>query len=150
MTFIYLIYEEYKNTEYGYIFEKIANSEWKHMNAVEKIASKYNLELPNLDFGEFSIEEFQALYNELLDRGLISFEEALSVGKDIETMDIEDITKEESIFSDNDYILFVLYKLSNASSRHYEAFDYVSSLVNTEEISIQVEDTNNETENLIL
>ena len=123
------LYEEYKDTDYGYIFEKIAESEERHMSAVEKIADKYDVDLPELEFGEFSVEEFQNLYEELVEQGLTSFEDAIAVGMIIENTDIEDIANDKVIFADDTQTLFVLDNLSNASYNHYNAFETVEDLI---------------------
>jgi len=75
------------------IFEKIAQSEQKHFDAMKSLVESYGLEAPTtLDTkGEFENEELQALYNSLIEKGKQSLVDALEVGVTIEETDITDL-----------------------------------------------------------
>lgn len=89
---VYLtLYEQYAAA----VFDNISLSEQRHMDALERLITKYGLEDPVVsdDVGEFSNPVFSDLYNELVERGLQNYCEALKVGIDIELLDIEDLEK---------------------------------------------------------
>ncbi|EGV19129.1 DUF2202 domain-containing protein [Thiocapsa marina] len=75
------------------IFVNIAASEQQHMETLLPLLDKYGLPDPaELDIpGWFSDEDLQTLYNGLVDRGGVSYAEALQVGALIEEVDIEDL-----------------------------------------------------------
>jgi hypothetical protein len=75
------------------IFSKIADSEQKHVDAVSKLVSKYDVELPMTmdEEGIFTSEKLQDMYDALVAQGDKSLEEALKVGVEIEETDIEDL-----------------------------------------------------------
>jgi hypothetical protein len=75
------------------IFENIANSEQRHMDAIKNLIDKYNLVDPVGDnpIGVFENNDIKDLYNELISHGKISLINALSVGRFIEEYDINDI-----------------------------------------------------------
>ncbi|MFC1797697.1 DUF2202 domain-containing protein [Patescibacteria group bacterium] len=82
------------------IFEKIADSEQKHMDAVEVLFDRYELELPT-GYGDL-----QSIFDTLKAEGEQGLKEALEVGLKIEILDIEDI--EEAISgTDNDDLKIV-------------------------------------------
>ena len=79
------------------IFANISESEQRHMDALKNLIDKHELEDPVKDdtVGVFPDLDpptnFNELYNELVDRGMISYCDALHVGFDIEVLDIRDI-----------------------------------------------------------
>jgi len=88
---VYLtFYELYGNLT---VFSNIASSEQMHMNAILKLLKKYNLPDPAAgnEVGEFTNEELQELYLDLVDTGMASPLEALKVGGLIEEKDMYDI-----------------------------------------------------------
>ena len=77
----------------SYIFNSIANSEQKHIDAIEYLVNRYNLDVPltlNTQ-GVFENEELQSLYNTLIEKGEQSLVDALEVGVMIEETDISDL-----------------------------------------------------------
>ena len=94
---VYLtLYEVYQAP----IFGNISESEQRHMDALERLIEKYELEDPVEDdtVGVFppvpeqdTDIDFNDLYDELVDLGGKSYCEALHVGIVIEVLDIEDI-----------------------------------------------------------
>ena len=75
------------------LFENIARSEQAHMDAIETLIERYDLEDPvaGQDVGEFVNEDLQALYNDLVQEGSASLADALRVGVLIEEIDILDL-----------------------------------------------------------
>ena len=74
-------------------FSNIASSEQTHMNAVKTLIDKYGLDDPieGKNEGEFTNGELQDLYDNLIEQGMKSPEEALKVGAAIEEIDIIDL-----------------------------------------------------------
>ncbi|WP_456421416.1 DUF2202 domain-containing protein [Thermococcus sp.] len=105
------------------VFRNIANSEQRHMDAVLGLIEKYNLTAPDtLDqVGVFQNEELQSLYNQLVQMGSQSTEDALKVGALIEETDIEDLEKWISE-TDNEDIKQVYSNLMKGSENHLRAF----------------------------
>jgi len=106
------------------VFERIAESEQIHMNALKALIEKYGLENPVADLkeGEFKTEKFQELYAELVEKGSKSLEDALNVGAEIEKLDIADL-EEKLEKTDNADVKFVYERLKNGSENHLESFN---------------------------
>jgi len=124
---VYLIlYDEY-NTP---IFLNISKSEQRHMDAMKRLIDKFKLEDPVSDdtIGAFPLSvgndiDFNSLYDDLVDRGMNSYCDALQVGIDIEELDIEDI--ENALLMDDvnaQAVNKVLNNLLNGSYNHLRAF----------------------------
>jgi len=75
------------------IFGKIATSEQRHMDAILGILKRYGVPDPARDTapGEFRDPHLLELYQALIQKGMISSSEALSVGGMIEEVDIADL-----------------------------------------------------------
>lgn len=106
------------------VFLTIQLSEQKHMDAMKKLLTKYNVEDPVTtdEVGVFSDPVFQALYDQFILQGQVSLHEALLVGKAIEELDITDISYQLS-FVDNPDIINVYNNLLAASQNHLVAFN---------------------------
>ncbi len=104
-------------------FERIAESEQTHMDALKALIEKYGLENPVADLkeGEFKTEKFQKLYAELVEKGSKSLEDALSVGAKIEKLDISDL-EEKLEKTDNADVKFVYERLKRGSENHLKSF----------------------------
>jgi len=125
---VYLtLYHEYKTP----IFLNISKSEQRHMDAMKRLIDKFKLQDPISDnkIGVFPDPEskddidFNDLYNELVDRGMLSYCDALQVGIDIEELDIEDI--ENALLIEDvkaQAVIRVLNNLLNGSYNHLRAF----------------------------
>jgi len=118
--------------------QKIAvNSETKHIEAVNELAVKYDLNMtqyPDTDVpysieglgdGNYSVEHIQNLYNLLYDKGIQSKQDALEVGCMVEVVDIDDLDEylalaEELNASD---VLEVFNFLISRSYKHYWTFN---------------------------
>ncbi len=105
------------------IFDRISQSEQRHMDAVSALISKYGLENPveGLEVGQFVTPSMQDLYENLTSRGAESLEQALQVGATIEDLDIKDL-KELIGQCDNQDILMVFQNLEKGSRNHMRAF----------------------------
>lgn len=112
-------------------------SEVKHIDAVNQIAIKYDLNItqyPDTDVpysiegissGVYPVEHIQELYNLLYDKGIQSKQDALEVGCMVEVVDIDDLDGyiEEAQASNAQDVLDVFNYLRNGSYTHYWAFD---------------------------
>ena len=104
-------------------FLSIKLAEQRHMDAMAKLLTKYNVEDPVTDDtpGVFSDPVFQSLYDGFILQGQISLNEAFLVGKAIEELDIIDL-EYQLTFVDNPDIIKVYTNLLAASESHLAAF----------------------------
>jgi hypothetical protein len=103
------------------IFKNIGNAERTHEAAVKTLLQRYGLEDPTKEPGAFNEVALQELYDELVNRGTTSLEEALKVGAGIEELDILDL--EEYIDqTDKQDIMIVYSNLMKGSENHLRAF----------------------------
>lgn len=102
-------------------FQNIAESEQSHMDAVENLLKKYNLEYTILNQGTFNNEDLQTTYDSLVKQGEISIVGGLTSGATIEDLDIFDL-EEWMLKVDNGDILNVFSKLQCGSRNHLRAF----------------------------
>ncbi len=107
------------------VFESIGQgSETAHMDAMKVLLDRYNLEDPVGDDipGVFQNEELQKAYDELIEKGSKSIQDALLVGAYIEDLDIYDLQRliEET---ENDDIRITYQNLLKGSRNHLRAFD---------------------------
>ncbi len=105
------------------VFDRISNSEQRHMDAVTALLNKYNLANPveGLDYGQFATPEMQELYDTLIAKGQQSIEDALQVGATIEDLDIKDLEELMPQY-DNQDVLTVFQNLTKGSRNHLRAF----------------------------
>lgn len=97
------------------VFKRIADSEQKHMDAVEVLLNRYELDIPT------GYDELQATFDELKSQGSEWLKEALEVGLQIEILDIEDI--EDAIKNtDNEDFKVVFTNIWGASYNHLRWF----------------------------
>ena len=104
------------------IFQHIADSEQRHMDAIKTLLDKYSIPDPAAEeLGVFSDPELQALYDELTVRGMASEMDAFMVGAFIEEVDIEDL---RNAIAETDKIdLWAVYgNLLSGSIQHLKAF----------------------------
>jgi len=110
------------------IFNNIASSEQRHMDALEKKIVLYNLTDPVVDesiIGEFTNPDLKALYTTLIESGSISLIDGLKVGANIEEIDILDIQNAIAVTTHID-VVTVYQNLQEGSKNHLRA--YVKSL----------------------
>lgn len=116
------------------------------MDAILNLLNRYGLEDPAEGnyIGEFTNEELQKLYNELIERGLQSKVEALKVGALIEEVDIEDIQRMLDTDFKSEDIVFVMTNLKRGSTHHLKAYvnvlkrynvDYVPVILDVDEFN---------------
>lgn len=104
------------------IFSNIAASEQTHTDSVKTLLDRYNLEDPmKLDAGAFSNPALEELYDQLIEQGMLSAEEALRVGATIEDLDIYDINRLLLDVQSED-IATVYANLIRGSKNHMRAF----------------------------
>ncbi len=106
------------------IFNKIKQSEQRHMDAVKRILDFYNISDPSEkdEPGTFSSSDFQKLYDDLVEKGSKSYQEAIRVGVIIEELDISDLKDQLELVNHKD-IRVVYENLKSASERHLFAFN---------------------------
>jgi hypothetical protein len=104
-------------------FANISSSEQNHMDAVLKLLRTYRLADPAAGklIGEFTNPALQALYNTLLEKGLLSTQDALQVGGIIEETDTRDLVAAIDR-SDNADIDTTYERLLCGSRNHLRAF----------------------------
>jgi hypothetical protein len=107
------------------IFANISVSEQRHMDAVKSLIDKYRLQDPVVDDtpGAFTNPTLASLYQSLVEKGSMSFTDALGVGVIIEEMDIHDIEIEMLPFTTKTDIKQVLTNLLAGSYNHLDAFN---------------------------
>jgi len=105
------------------IFLNIQLSEQSHMDAIKSKLDKYNVPDPLTtdSVGVFPDPAFQQLYDQYIQQGNQSLQEALLVGMAIEELDIADLTYQLT-FVDNPDIIRVYQNLKSASESHLLAF----------------------------
>lgn len=105
------------------VFANIAESEELHTSSVDYLLDKYEIEDPVLhdDIGVFTHPELQALYDELVAKGLRSLVDGLFVGGLIEEKDMKDIV--EAIAGTDERLMILVYSnLLDGSENHLRAF----------------------------
>jgi hypothetical protein len=117
---VYIVMGELWNHK---VFLNIQLSEQKHMEAVKRLLDKYSVPDPLTtdSVGVFPDPQFQLLYDQYIQQGSQSLNEALLVGKAIEELDIADLTFQLT-FVDNPDIIRVYQNLKAASENHLAAF----------------------------
>lgn len=114
------------------IFNNISNSEQTHMNAILFLLNRYEIESPIFEEkGKFHNQELQTLYYQLIEKGNLSLNDALTVGATIEDLDIKDLQTDLTI-TDNQDIKTVFQNLMKGSRNHLRAF---VSFLNSNEIT---------------
>lgn len=113
------------------VFNNIAASEQRHMDSVKYLLDKYGITDPITDDtqGVFQDNEVQGLYDQFVQEGAVSIENAMMIGATIEDLDIYDLYLliDET---DNDDILMVYQNLAKGSRNHLRSFTSVLSTYN--------------------
>ncbi len=108
------------------IFPSIAQSEQSHMDSVKVLIDKFSLQDPVQEArGAFTNQSLKSIYNDLLEKGGKSPEEALKAGAVFEEISIIDLQKELSATSNQD-IRTVFEGLLAGSKKHLRS--YVNAL----------------------
>ena len=115
---------------YSKAFDNISNSEQTHTDAILTLLNRYNIPDPvgNNAEGIFVNADLQALYDALIVLGAPSLIEALSVGAEIEEIDLLDIQTLVNALEGNEDIAIVYENLMKGSRNHLRAF--VKNLAN--------------------
>ncbi|MCK5465556.1 MAG: DUF2202 domain-containing protein [Bacteroidales bacterium] len=118
------------------IFRNIARSEMVHTTRVKELIDKYGLEDPAADHkpGEFNDAGLQELYDELIEKGKVSYKDAIVVGLTIEDLDINDLEMALEYEVDNEDIVEVYNFLLMGSKNHMKAFYFQAKSNNIEYI----------------
>ncbi len=137
----YDVYSELNKVQPQKQLENIATrSEVKHIQMVEDLVQRYDINISNLDtyeikyseselralpVGSFGVEDIQTLYNKLYDKGIKSGQDALEVGCMVEVTDVNDLNKhiETAQTTNSTDIIDTFDKLRSGSYNHYWSFD---------------------------
>ncbi len=106
------------------VFSNISRAEQKHMDTMQSLVDKYELQIPSSfeTKGVFENENLQALYNQLIAKGESSLIDALEVGVNVEEIDIADLERVLAAGVPED--LKIAYeRLLNGSYKHLNAFN---------------------------
>lgn len=117
------VYNKLAETSGLPMFTRIATSEQRHMDALGRVLTRYNLPDPTTGnaAGAFKNPELQKLYTKLVARGSTSPEAATAVGRSIERLDIADLNKREATSKHSD-VRWVFEQLERGSQMHLRAF----------------------------
>jgi len=104
-------------------FANIQLSEQKHIDAVQNLCVKYNVDISDVNedvVGVFVLPELQSMYNTLVEQGSHSLLDALYAGELIEVTDIDDL--ENAMVGMPSDIVKVFSNLRDGSLNHLAAF----------------------------
>lgn len=106
------------------LFATIAESESRHMDAVLGLIENHGLSDPaaNLAVGQFANPALQSLHDTLVESGSASTEAALTVGAEIEELDLADLDRFRATSTQPD-VLRVFGNLARGSRNHLRHFD---------------------------
>lgn len=122
------------------LYNIATKAESKHVEAVEALVKKYDLNVLNgIDFSggyseqaleaindnEFITPELTTLYDVLYTKGSQSLQDALEVGCMVEVTDINDLDRDIEVAGDAEDVVMVFENLREGSYSHYWAFDKV-------------------------
>lgn len=118
------VYETLGETYEARQFDRIANSEDRHQDAVRRLLDRYDVVDPTAGdaVGEFDDPAIQAMYDDLVAQGQVSLEAAAGVGITIEVMDIEDLDAALATDLPAD-VTRVFTSLRKGSTKHLAAFE---------------------------
>lgn len=112
-------------------FQNIRQSEDTHFNTLVKQADLIGLdisELTSLSAGQYVSTDLQSLYQNLVADGSTSSFAALTVGKNVELKDIEDLTLAMSGVPDTSSLYTAYGSLLKGSNNHLVTFNYWLSI----------------------
>jgi hypothetical protein len=110
------------------VFQNIMAAEETHFNAIGTLLARYGAADPALSgAGVYADPALNTLYNQLLEKGLRSAQDALEVGVLIEKQDIGDL--ENALKATTKFDVKRVYNnLMNGSYNHLDAFETVCAL----------------------
>jgi len=117
------VYLTFSDTWLADVFETIAASEQRHMDAVGRIIEAQELEdsVDEDTVGAFTDPFFTGLYTDLTEAGNVSYVDALKTGAYIEELDLADLALALDIV-ENTHLIQVLENLQRGSRNHLRAF----------------------------
>ena len=119
---VYLALDEKWNST---VFSHISNAEQRHYDKMNALAKQFNLTIPasvaNDEKGKFLNKKLQQAYDEMVEIGKVSLENALRIGANVEELDIQDLT-EAIAQTENEKIIKVYVQLKQASEKHLRSF----------------------------
>ncbi|MBS1143269.1 MAG: hypothetical protein H6R14_675 [Proteobacteria bacterium] len=107
-------------------FQNIPRSEDSHVTSLLAEANAVGLnvtDLTSLPAGQFQNASLQSLYHSLIAQGSTSSFAALTVGKNIEVIDINDLAAARALVPSTSSLYTVYGNLTNASNNHLRAFN---------------------------
>lgn len=111
------------------VFQNITTSEDIHFNAIGTLLARYGVADPaQAAAGVYSDPALNALYNQLMAKGLQSAQDSLEVGVLIEKKDIADLETALKATAKFDFKR-VFNNLMNGSYNHLDAFETVCTVV---------------------
>jgi hypothetical protein len=104
-------------------FTRIATAETRHLADVRALLTRYGIADPTAGeaAGAFASDQVQSLYDTLVARGSASLDAALAVGRDIENLDLKDLSTAGSGVTAQD-VTTVYARLADGSRMHLRAF----------------------------
>jgi hypothetical protein len=104
-------------------FTRIAAAEARHLTEVRALLTRYGITDPTAGKadGQFASDKVQSLYSDLVARGTASLDAALAVGRDIENLDLKDLSTAGTGVTAQD-VSTVYTRLANGSRMHLRAF----------------------------
>ena len=107
------------------VFDRIAASETRHLEAFRTLLARYDITDPTAGqaAGSFSDPTVKATYDRLLAEGLTGEPAALGVGRTVETTDIADLRAAAQGLTAPD-VQRVYQQLLSASQQHLAAFEH--------------------------
>ncbi|MFM1913988.1 MAG: hypothetical protein RIR51_1841 [Bacteroidota bacterium] len=130
------------------IFDNISKSEQTHMDKVLVLLNKFNIEDSASPIkGEFNNQELSNLYSDLINIVDLSLNDALTVGANIEDLDILDIEK-MLLNTDNLEIRTMYENLQCGSKNHIRSFNnklggnYMPKYISIDLFNVIINDTN--------
>ena len=102
-------------------FSNIKNSEQTHMNSVENLLIKNNIEYTILPAGKFKNQMLQNYYNQFAQDGALSKAIAFQIGATIEDLDIKDLQDYLDVTTHPEFIA-VFKNLQCGSRNHLRSF----------------------------
>jgi hypothetical protein len=104
------------------VFRNIAESEKRHMEALDLLLNEFEIEDPATDQpGVFSDPDIQQLHDQLIEKGSASITGALEVGATIEDLDIKDLD-DLMEKTENETIRDIYENLNKGSRNHLRSF----------------------------
>jgi hypothetical protein len=117
------VYVKLAGVTSGLRFTRISMAETRHHGQIRMLLTRYGVTDPTAGKvdGQFASPSVQELYDDLVARGSASLDAALAVGRDIETLDIADLSAAAQGVTAQD-VLTVYDRLSQGSQNHLQAF----------------------------